>query len=83
MGNTLIRVEIAERRDAFIPKKERFSWVYAFFSPGKPDVLKRLQHKFWNEYLIPEFMAGSRQAASTIRLKSKTIRPMSCIASST
>lgn len=60
MGNTLIRVEIAERRDAFIPKKERLSWSYAFFSPGKPDVLKRLQHKFWNEYLIPEFIAGFR-----------------------
>lgn len=60
MGNTLIRVEIAERRDAFIPKKERFSWVYAFFSPGKPEVLKNLQHKFWNKYLMPEFMAGFR-----------------------
>ena len=32
MGNTLIRVKISERRDAFIPKKERFSWVYAFFN---------------------------------------------------
>lgn len=60
MGNTLIRVKISERRDAFIPKKERFSWVYAFFSPGKPDVMKRLQTKFWNDYLMPEFMAGFR-----------------------
>lgn len=58
MGSTLIKVQLAEVRDAFIPKKERLSWVYAFFSPGKASAQQNLMQTFWDEYLMPEFMDG-------------------------